>query len=165
MPFNFYFVFKLNYFFSLEPHSSLAQQHVCRSSAQSLPVPVLGPVGQKQLHTKLTRRLQQVFSERNQDPAPQEPAAPQRKMSYTREDSKGRSSADRFASTLCTPKEQQAQRNGLAKGKSKGQMSLEADAALIKAPDKASTTKAVRERIPPSVKVETNRALSSKEKV
>lgn len=165
MPSNFYFVFKFNYFFSLEPRSSLAQQQERRFSAQRLSVPVFGPISQKQLYTELTQRLQQVLSERNQDPGPQEPAAPQRKTSYTREDSKGRSSADLCASTLCTPKEQQAQRNGLPKGKSKGQMSLEADAALIKAPAEASTTKALQERIPPNVQVQTNRALSSKEKV
>ncbi|XP_070767245.1 synaptonemal complex protein 2 [Enoplosus armatus] len=144
--------------------SSLAQEQQRLSSAQKLSVPVLGPVSQKQLYTELTQRLQQVLVERNQDPAPQEPPAPQIKMCDIREDSKGRSSADRCTSTFCAPKEEQAQRSGLAKRKSKGQMSLQADAALIKAPAKASTTKALQERIPPNTKVETNRALSSKKK-
>ena len=118
-------------------------------------------VSQKQLHTELTQRLQQVLSERNQDPAPQEPSAPQRNMSDVREDSKGRSSAKQPASTaLHTPKE--AQRNGPAKGKSK----READAAPVAAPAKASTTKALqKKRVSPNVKAETKRALSSKDKV
>ncbi|KAI3356815.1 hypothetical protein L3Q82_003476 [Scortum barcoo] len=143
---------------SLESRSSLAQQQEHQSSAQRLSAPVHGPISQKQLHTELTQRLQQVLREANRDAAPQ--AAAQRKMSYTREDSKGRSSEDRFASTLCTPKGQQAQRNGLANGKIKGQMSPEADAALITAPAKA---KPLQERIP-NVKVGTKRALTSKEK-
>lgn len=158
---NFYLVFKFNIFFSLEPRSSLAQQQERLSSVQRLSVPVRSSISQKQLHTELTQRLQQVLSERNQDPAPQEPAAPQRKMSDIREDSKGR----RCASTLCSTKEQQAQRNGLAKGKSKGQMSMDADAAPIKAPAKASTIKVLQKSIPPNISVQTNRALSSKAKV
>ncbi|XP_070825464.1 synaptonemal complex protein 2 [Chaetodon trifascialis] len=144
-----------------EPRSSLSQQ---QSSAQRLSIPVLGPVSQKQMHTELTHRLQQVLNERNQDPAPQEPAAPQRKKSGSRGDSIGRCSVDHCASTLRIPKVQQAQRNDLAKGMKNGQMSLEAGADLIKAPAKASTTKALQERIPPNIKAEAHRALSSKQK-
>ncbi|XP_027144283.1 synaptonemal complex protein 2 isoform X2 [Larimichthys crocea] len=143
-----------------EPHSGLSQHRDRQSSAQRLSAPIHGPISQKQLHTELTQRLQQVLSERNQDPALEETTAPlQRKMSAVREDSKGRSSANRTA-----PKEQKAQRSDLAKGKSKGQIPLEVDAALIKAPAKASTTKGLQERKTPNVMVETNRALSSKEK-
>ncbi|XP_076597979.1 synaptonemal complex protein 2 [Chaetodon auriga] len=143
-----------------EPRLSLSQQ----SSAQRLSVPVLGPISQKQMHTELTHRLQQVLTERNQDPAPQEPAAPQRKKSGSRGDSNGRCSVDHCVSTVCIPEVQQAQRNDLAKGKNNGQMSLDAGAALIKAPAKASTTKALQERIPPNIKAEAHRALSRKQK-
>ncbi|XP_035863720.1 synaptonemal complex protein 2 isoform X6 [Sander lucioperca] len=147
-----------------ENRFSLAQQQERLSSAQTLSGPGSSSVSQKQLHTKLTQRLQQVLSERSRDPAQQEPPVPQIKMSDIREDSKGRSSADRCASILCPPEEQQAQRNGVAKGKRKHQMSLEADATPITAPAKASTTKALKKRVSANVKVETNRALSSKEK-
>lgn len=130
-------------FFSLESRSSLAPQQERPSSTQRASVP--GSISQKQLHTELTQRLQQVLSESNQDPAPQ------KKMS------KGKSS------------EQQAQGNGPAKGKSKRQISLEADAAPVKAPAKASakasTTKALQKRVPPNAKVETDMTLRSKEKV
>lgn len=86
-------------------------------------------------------------------------------MSDFRGDSKVRRSAGQCASTLCTPKKQEAQKGDLAKGKRKGQMSLEADAAPNKASVKAFSSKALQERMPPSVKPETNSALSSKEKV
>ncbi|XP_074501267.1 synaptonemal complex protein 2 [Sebastes fasciatus] len=129
-----------------ESRSSLAPQQERPSSTQRASVP--GSISQKQLHTELTQRLQQVLSESNQDPAPQ------KKMS------KGKSS------------EQQAQGNGPAKGKSKRQISLEADAAPVKAPAKApakasakaSTTKALQKRVPPNAKVETDMTLRSKEK-
>ncbi len=85
-------------------------------------------------------------------------------MCNTRGNSKGKIPADCFTSTLCAPKEQQAQRNDVTKEKNKGQMSLEAGAPLIKAPPKTSATKALQERAP-DIKPETNRALSSKEKV
>ncbi|XP_037627910.1 synaptonemal complex protein 2 isoform X9 [Sebastes umbrosus] len=125
-----------------ESRSSLAPQQERPSSTQRASVP--GSISQKQLHTELTQRLQQVLSESNQDPAPQ------KKMS------KGKSS------------EQQAQGNGPTKGKSKRQISLEADAAPVKAPAKASakasTTKALQKRVPPNAKVETDMTLRSKEK-
>ncbi|XP_075950789.1 synaptonemal complex protein 2 [Anarhichas minor] len=147
------------------PEPRLAQQQQeCPSSAQRLPLPGLSSTSQKQLHTELTQRLQKVLSERNQDAAPQEPLAPQRKLPDIREDSKGRSSAVQCALVLCTPKEQQTQRNGLAKGKSKRLMSLEADAAVTKDPAKTSSTKARQKRVPPNVKVETDSVLSNKEK-
>ncbi|KAM9350340.1 LOW QUALITY PROTEIN: synaptonemal complex protein 2 [Symphorus nematophorus] len=149
---------------SLEPCTSLSQQQEHRSSAQRLSVPVQGSISLKQLHAELTQRLQQVINERNQEPAPEEPAAPQRKMSNIGEDSKDISSVERCASTPCAPKGQQAQKNGLAKRKTKGQKSLEAVAAVIKAPAKATTRKVLQEKMPSSVMVETNRALLSKEK-
>lgn len=164
---HFNLVFQLYYFFPLEPWSNLSQQQECQSLAQRLSVSV--PISQKQLHTQLTQRMQQVLSEsENQGPVPQEPVALERKKIDIREDSKDRSldcQADRCAPTLSAPKKQQAKRNGLAKGKSKQQMSPEVEATLIKAPAKASPTKVLRERIPPNVKAETKRDLSSKEKV
>ncbi|XP_034732402.1 synaptonemal complex protein 2 isoform X2 [Etheostoma cragini] len=147
-----------------ENRLSSAQQQERLSSAQTLSGPGSSSISQKQLHTKLTQRLQQVLSERNQDPAPQEPSVSQIKVFDIRKDSKGRSSADRCASILSPPKEQQAQRNGVAKGKRKHQMSLEADAIKITAPAKASTTKALKKKVLPNLTVETNKALLSKEK-
>ncbi|XP_059189388.1 synaptonemal complex protein 2 isoform X2 [Centropristis striata] len=139
--------------------SSLAQQQEQPSSAQRSS----SSVSQKQLHIELTQRLQQVLNERNQDPAPLQPSEPQIKMSVSK-DSKGKSSVDRSASTLCTPKVQQTQRNGQAKGKRKSQMSAGADAAPIKAPAKASTTKALQKKTQLNVIGDNNRALSSKQK-
>lgn len=98
---------------------------------------------------------------------PQEPVAFQRKTSGVRVDSKDRGSnqqADHCAPTSSASKKQQARRNGPTKGKNKWQMSTEVDASLIKAPVKASTAK-VHERIPPNVKGESKRDISSKEKV
>ncbi|XP_054465353.1 synaptonemal complex protein 2 [Anoplopoma fimbria] len=155
---------KINYLPRLEPCSSLAQQQECPSSGQRLSLLGSSSTSQKQLHNELTQRLQQVLNESNQDPAPQEPFAPQRKLLDIREDSKGRSSAVQCASVLCTTKQQQTQRNGLAKGKSKRLLSLEADAALIKDPAKSSTTKALKKREPANVKVETHSIQSNKEK-
>ncbi|XP_056241980.1 synaptonemal complex protein 2 [Seriola aureovittata] len=155
---------KINTVSRPEPHSNSAQQQEHPTLALRLSVPGSGPINHKQLHTELTQRLQRVLSEKNQDHAPQEPAATQRKMSGTRGDSKRRGSADQCASTLGTSNKQQAQRNGLAKGNSKGRMSLKADVALNKAPVKAPTTVALQEKIQPNVKAQTNRALSSKEK-
>ncbi|KAI9530932.1 hypothetical protein NQZ68_000423 [Dissostichus eleginoides] len=147
---------------SLEPRSSLAQQQDRPSSAQRFSVS--DKHSQKQLHSELTQRLQQVLGESNQDPAPQEPAAAQRKMSDIKDHAKGRRTADPSASTLCGPKEQQAHKNSLAKGKSKHQMSLQEDAAPVKAPAKASTAKALQKKDPSNVKDKTSNALSSKEK-
>ncbi|XP_040010003.1 synaptonemal complex protein 2-like [Xiphias gladius] len=155
---------KINTLTKPEPHSSLAQQWERPSLALRLSVPGSGPISQKQLHTDLTQRLQQVLSEKNQDCVPHVPAAPQRKMSDIKGESKGRISAGQCVSTLFDPKVQQAQRNGLTKGNRKGLMSVEADAAPNKAQVKAPITKAMQERIPPGVKAETNRALSKKEK-
>ncbi|XP_068589399.1 synaptonemal complex protein 2 isoform X3 [Cebidichthys violaceus] len=153
---------KINYLPRPEPR--LAQQQECPSSAQRLSHPGLSSTNQKQLHTELTQRLQKVFSERNQDPAPQQPLAPQRKLPDIREDSDGRSSAVQCASVLCTSKEQQTQSNDPAKGKSKRLMSLEADAAVTKDPAKTSSTKARQKRVPLKVKIETDSVLSNKEK-
>ncbi|XP_053173914.1 synaptonemal complex protein 2 [Scomber japonicus] len=143
--------------------SSLTQQPEHLASGQKSSVQGSGPIKQKELHVQLTQRLQEVLNERSQKPAVQEPAAAQRKVCDIREDSKGRSSADQHGSTSCTSKEQQAKRNGPARGKNKGQMSLEADATAVKAPVKASTTNILQERTP-NVKVKTNRALSRNEK-
>uniref|UniRef100_A0A4W6C0X2 Synaptonemal complex protein 2 n=1 Tax=Lates calcarifer TaxID=8187 RepID=A0A4W6C0X2_LATCA len=150
---------KINTLHRPELHSSSVQQQEHPSS-----VPGTGPISQKQLHTELTQRLQQVLSEDNQDRQPHKTAAHRRKSSDITGDSKGQGSADQYASTLCTPKVQQDQRNGPTKGKSKGQMSLEANAAQNKAPVKAPTTRALQERIPPNVKAGTNKALSNKQK-
>ncbi|XP_049921300.1 synaptonemal complex protein 2-like [Epinephelus moara] len=143
-----------------ESQSSLAGQQESLSSAQTSSVAGSSSINQKQLHIELTQRLQQVLREKNQDPAPQEPSAPHRNMS----DIKGRSSVEQCAAKLCSPKKQQAQRNGLTKGKSKRQMSLETDADAVKAPAKASTSKAPQKGTPQKGNADTNRNLSSKEK-
>ncbi|CAB1445715.1 unnamed protein product [Pleuronectes platessa] len=104
-----------------EPQSSLSHQQQRSSVALRLSVPDSGPICQKQLHTKLTQRLQKVLM-------------------------------------------QQTQRSGSGKVKTKGQMSLEADAAPHKAPVKAPNTTSLQERVTPDITAETNRALSSKEK-
>ncbi|KAI4823429.1 hypothetical protein KUCAC02_012013 [Chaenocephalus aceratus] len=153
---------KINSLPRSEPRSSLAQQQDRPSSAQRFSVS--DKHSQKQLHSELTQRLQQVLGESNQDPAPQEPAAAQRKVSDIKDHAKGRRTADPSASTLCGPKEQQAHKNSLAKGKSKHQMSLQEDAGPVKAPAKASTAKALQKRDPSNVKDKTSNALSSKEK-
>ncbi|XP_033942241.1 synaptonemal complex protein 2 isoform X2 [Pseudochaenichthys georgianus] len=153
---------KINSLPRSEPRSSLAQQQDRPSSAQRFSVS--DKHSQKQLHSELTQRLQQVLGESNQDPAPQEPAAAQRKVSDIKDHAKGRRTADPSASTLCGPKEQQAHKNSLAKGKSKHQMSLQEDAAPVKAPAKASTAKALQKRDPSNVKDKISNALSSKEK-
>ncbi|XP_053281245.1 synaptonemal complex protein 2 [Pleuronectes platessa] len=147
-----------------EPQSSLSHQQERSSVALRLSVPDSGPICQKQLHTKLTQRLQKVLSERAQDWAPQEAAAPQGKMCDINGHSKNRSTADQCSSTLCAPQVQQTQRSGSGKVKTKGQMSLEADAAPHKAPVKAPNTTSLQERVTPDITAETNRALSSKEK-
>ncbi|KAK2851248.1 hypothetical protein Q5P01_007524 [Channa striata] len=113
----------------LFPYSGLAPQQECPNVAQRLSVSCSGPVSQKQFHTRLTHRLQQVLSEKGQNCAPQEPAAPQRKKSDIRENLKAKSSADQHASTFCTPKEQQPQRNGPTKDMSGLQTSLEENIA------------------------------------
>ncbi|KAJ4934026.1 hypothetical protein JOQ06_006833, partial [Pogonophryne albipinna] len=153
---------KINSLPRSEPRSSLAQQQDRPSSAQRFSVS--DKHSQKQLHSELTQRLQQVLGESNQDPAPQEPAAAQRKMSDIKDHAKVRRTADPSASTLCGPKEQQAHKNSLAKGKSKHQMSLQEDAAPVKASAKASTAKALQKRDPSNVKDKTSNAFSSKEK-
>lgn len=138
-----------------EPHSSLLGQHNHRpSSAQRWSVSNSSLVRQKELHIELTKRLQQVLDERNQDSAPQEPAALQTKMSNVRADCKDINSGDQPVSSLCIPKVQQTQRNSLAKRKSKSQTSLKADAVTVKA----------KEITPTKVEVETKKTFSSKEK-
>ncbi|XP_069382156.1 synaptonemal complex protein 2 [Paralichthys olivaceus] len=145
-----------------DPQSSLSHQQECSSSALRLSVPESGTISQKQLHTKLTQRLQQVLSERTQDCAPGE--ASQTKLSDINGHSKSRTTADQCYSTLCAPKVQQPQRGGSGKGKTKGQMSLEADAVPKKAPVKAPNTTSLQERVTPNIRAKTNRELSNKEK-
>ncbi|KAF0036416.1 hypothetical protein F2P81_011728 [Scophthalmus maximus] len=149
---------------SLEPQSSLSHQQERSSSALRLSVPDSGPISQKQLHSKLTQRLQLLLKEKKQEMAHQEPATPQRRMSDNRGYSKSRGTADQCSSTLCSLKVQQAQRNGPGSGKTKGQTPLEAYAAPNEAPVKAPATKSLQERIPANANAETKRALSSKEK-
>ncbi|KAK2897784.1 hypothetical protein Q8A73_014164 [Channa argus] len=146
-----------------EPHLCLAPLQQRPSLTQRLSVPGSGPVSQKLSHTRLTQRLQQVLSEKSHNCAPQESAAPQKKKTDSRGDFKARSSAGQCASTVCTPKEQQAQRNGMAKEKSKYQTPLEESVAPNKSSVKLSTTKAKQGKIP-GVEAETTEALSSKEK-
>ncbi|AWP09495.1 putative synaptonemal complex protein 2 [Scophthalmus maximus] len=129
---------------TVEPQSSLSHQQERSSSALRLSVPDSGPISQKQLHSKLTQRLQLLLKEKKQEMAHQEPATPQRRMSDNRV--------------------QQAQRNGPGSGKTKGQTPLEAYAAPNEAPVKAPATKSLQERIPANANAETKRALSSKEK-
>ncbi|XP_068996668.1 synaptonemal complex protein 2 [Embiotoca jacksoni] len=144
------------------PHSSIAGQQESRQSSAKKWSVSDSSICQKQLHIELTERLQQVLSERNQDPAPQEPAASQREMSDIRRGSKDRSTGDQSVLSLCTPNVQQALRH--AKGKRKGQTLMEENAVPVKASGKISTTKSHQEMKPPNVKVETKRTLSHKEK-
>ncbi|KAG7520462.1 hypothetical protein JOB18_029913 [Solea senegalensis] len=142
-----------------EPHLSSLKWQERTSLAVRATVPGLGPISQKEFHTKLSEHLQKVASEQNQGCAPQEPTATQRKTSPIREHSKSRSSEDQLSHMLCDSKVQQAQR----KGKTKGQMSKEAHAALNKVPVMALTMKDPLERKPPNIKGDKNSALSSKE--
>ncbi|XP_058499749.1 synaptonemal complex protein 2 isoform X5 [Solea solea] len=142
-----------------EPHLSSLKWQEGTSLAVRATVPDSGPISQKEFHTKLSERLQQVASEQNQGCAPQEPTATQRKTSRIRENAKSRSSEDQLSLMLCDSKVQQAQR----KGKTKGQMSKEAHAALNKVPVMALTMKDPQERKPPNIKGDKNSALSSKE--
>ncbi|TNN87725.1 Synaptonemal complex protein 2 [Liparis tanakae] len=98
------------------------------------------------------QRLQKVLSERNQGPAPREPSTPRRKLADLKEGSKGRNSAVQSDLGLCTAKEQQTRTKALSKGKRQPLMSREADAALLKAPAKTSTAKALQKRVPPQAK-------------
>ncbi|XP_029132895.2 synaptonemal complex protein 2, partial [Labrus bergylta] len=148
---------KVNYIPRIEPSNS-EQKKERLSSAQRMSVPVNSPISQKKLHTELTQRLKTVLNERNHDPAPQEPAAPKKKLD-TREDSKRSVSSDQWAS-----KEQKVKRIGPARQKSKDKLSFEPPAAQTKAPAKASTSKGVHEKILPDVKAQTDKALSRKEK-
>ncbi|XP_056279683.1 synaptonemal complex protein 2 [Pseudoliparis swirei] len=144
-----------------EPRSSLAQQQECPS--QKLSIPVSSSTSQKQLHIELTQRLQKVLSERNQGPAPREPSTPRRKLADLKEGSKGRNSAVQSDLGLCTSKEQQTRTKALSKGKRQRLMSPEADAAVIKAPAKTSTAKALQKRVPPQAKVGNDIGRSNKE--
>ncbi|KAM8864625.1 uncharacterized protein sycp2 [Spinachia spinachia] len=142
--------------------SSLAQQQEAPSSAQRVSPSCSGPTSQKQLHAELTQRLQKVISERNRDPAPREHFAPRRNRSVDiTGDSEGRSSA---LQVQCATKEQQAQKRGPAKGKSKHLTSPEAEAAVMKDPAKTSTSVARKKKVPPGATVEADGVLSNGDK-
>ncbi|XP_037336951.2 synaptonemal complex protein 2 [Pungitius pungitius] len=148
-------------------HSSLAQQQEAPPSAQLGSPSGSGPTIQKQLHTELTQRLQKVISERNRHPASQEQFAPRSKKSSVdiRGDSESRSSAAQVqcATGLCT-NEQQTQKRGAVKEKSKRLTSPEADAAVMKYPAKTSTSKAQKKKVPSIVTVGADGVLSNREK-
>ncbi|XP_077939847.1 uncharacterized protein sycp2 isoform X6 [Gasterosteus aculeatus] len=146
--------------------SSFEQQQDAPSSAQRVLPSGSSPSSHKQLHAELTQRLQKVISERKGNPAPQEQFAPRRKKSIDiRGDSEGGGSAVqvRCAAGLFTPKEQQTQKRGRAKGRSKRPKSPEADAAVMKDPAKTSASKARRKKVPPTVTVGPDAVLSNRE--
>lgn len=158
IPQTFYLIliyFTLPYLFSVDPQTSLAQQLECPSSAQRADS---GLVGYKHFHSDLTQRLQKVLNEVNLAPPPQEPVGSQGRQSEISEDRQGRSSAGMRGPVLSVPKEQQVKKNGRAKERSKNQMSLKADAALVK----ATQAKVVKET---SGNVKLIGAFSSKEMV
>lgn len=135
-------------FHILEPSLSLGKQQGNLSSAMRSSVPRSGPIGQKELHAKVTERLQEVLLEQNQAPALQELTRPQRKKADVREDS-----SDQRSSTFSDPKEPQS------RGKTKSQAMVKAGAAPNKAPAKAIEMKTQQE------KSKSNTVLSVKEKV
>ncbi|KAL6119851.1 sycp2l [Pungitius sinensis] len=147
--------------------SSLTQQQEAPSSAQGGSPSGSGPTIQKQLHNELTQRLQKAISERNCHPASQEQFAPRSKKSVDiRGDSESRSSAAQVqcATGLCTSNEQQTQKRGAAKEKSKRLTSPEADAAVMKDPAKTSTSKAQKKKVPSIVTIGADGVLSNREK-
>ncbi|XP_074537165.1 synaptonemal complex protein 2 [Halichoeres trimaculatus] len=125
------------------------------SSVQRTSVRINSPINQKKLHTELTKRLQQVLFERNQDQAQQESAATPEHLSDTRANTTSKSSVDQSAP------EEHVQRNGMAEQKNERQTPGEKDAAAVKAPAKVSTGK---EKISSRAKDKTNKALSKKKK-
>ncbi|XP_016891623.1 synaptonemal complex protein 2 [Cynoglossus semilaevis] len=130
-----------------KPSLSLGKQQGNLSSAMRSSVPRSGPIGQKELHAKVTERLQEVLLEQNQAPALQELTRPQRKKADVREDS-----SDQRSSTFSDPKEPQS------RGKTKSQAMVKAGAAPNKAPAKAIEMKTQQE------KSKSNTVLSVKEK-
>lgn len=141
----------------------MAEQQKDPTSALPLSVPGSDPVGLKQLHTELTQRLQQFITQKKQGRTPLRPPATQGKLSGVL-DLEGKSSADQRVSTLCAPKVQQAQRKGSVKETSKCRTAQEASVGPNKAAVKGPMTKALQ-KIPPSVKAETKRPPSSRDKV
>ncbi|XP_047465945.1 synaptonemal complex protein 2 isoform X2 [Mugil cephalus] len=138
-----------------EPRLSSAGQQECQSSStQKISVSDSSLVHQKLLHNELTQRLQQVLRERNQDPAHKEPAAPKRKMSNVR----GNSKDIEQVSSLHTPKVQQAQRTSRGKGKSKNQTS---EFVPVTA---SASDETLQKGMPTKAKDETKRVTSNKEK-
>ncbi|CAJ1085456.1 synaptonemal complex protein 2 isoform X8 [Xyrichtys novacula] len=140
---------------SLPRTEPLSSDQQLPSSVQRVSVAAHKPINQKKFHAELTQSLQQILNKKSKDQVPEEPAAPQQILSDTREEVKGRS----FAEQRVT-KEQRVQKIE----KSKGQKSPEKDNSVIKAPTKASTSKAIHKEIPPKEKAESKRALTKKEK-
>ncbi|XP_024862049.1 synaptonemal complex protein 2 isoform X1 [Kryptolebias marmoratus] len=148
-----------------ESNSSVVEQlERCPSSSRKLSISNSSLVLQKQLHSELTQRLQQVLNERNEDPQYEAAPALQKKPSNARRNSKDRSSESMRDSALYTPQVQQLQTNDQRKGESKGQTSQRADAVSTNSSLKTSATKTVQEKKESKNKDETNTALSSKDK-
>ncbi|KAM6924887.1 synaptonemal complex protein 2 [Xenentodon cancila] len=147
-----------------EPNFSFsAQQESCPPSAQKLSVSYSSLVLQKQLHSELTLRLQEVLKERNQNPFTEKPAPLQKEMSSTRKGLKGTSSRNSCGSSLSVLREKQAQRNDHTKRKGKDQIPLDTDPVPIKASVKTSKGKVLHDKKESRVRDETKRIFSSKE--
>lgn len=144
-------------FLSLEPCSAMLGPQE-RSLSSKWSVSASSSVCQKQLHSQLSERLQQVLKERNQESPPSE-------ASDIRRDSNETNAEDQYVSSLCTSKPQHAQSNGRAKRKSKGQKSLETSAVPMKPAVKTSTTKTLKEKKTLKSETESKRAQLDKEKV
>lgn len=129
-----------------------------RSLSSKWSVSASSLVCQKQLHIQLSKRLQHVLKERNQDSLPPE-------ASDIRTDSNETNAEDQHVSSLCTSKPQHAQSNGGAKGKTKGQTSLETGAVPMTPSVKTSTTKTLKEKKTPKSETENKRPQLDKEKV
>ncbi|XP_025757206.1 synaptonemal complex protein 2 isoform X4 [Oreochromis niloticus] len=138
------------------PRSGMARPRE-RSLSSKWSVSASSSVCQKQLHIQLSERLRHVLKERNQDSPPPE-------ASDIRTDSSETNAGDQYVSSLCTSKPQHAQSNGGAKGKTKGQTSLETGAVPMTPSVKTSTTKTLKEKKTPKSETENKRAQLDKEK-
>lgn len=139
-----------------EPCSAMLRPQE-RSLSSKWSVSASSSVCQKQLHSQLSERLQQVLKERNQESPPSE-------ASDIRRDSNETNAEDQYVSSLCTSKPQHAQSNGCAKRKSKGQKSLETSAVPMKPSVKTSTTKTLKEKKTLKSETESKRTQLDKEK-
>ncbi|XP_055021895.1 synaptonemal complex protein 2 [Boleophthalmus pectinirostris] len=122
---------------SVSPPSS-AQKQACPSSAQQTSASSSGPLHPKHLHAKLTKRLQQVLHERNQDAPSQNAVAQKRKMSDTKEDWQIKNPTDECVGLALKEKKSQRNSKAKAKGKIKPQMEEE---GVVKALGKAAEEK------------------------